>query len=323
VTHDGTRVFYTPTSGGGVGLDTFTYTISDGNGGTDTATVSVQVVDFTLSSLSGYVYVEETGDQMKSPEEWGIGHVMVTLTGTNMRGDQVHQTAWTDGNGHYEFAGLLPNMAGEHYTLTEHHPTDFIDGAAQVGDQGGVAVDQNTIQVSVPVLGWANGATGSGNNFAEAALKPVYASVSLGDLLRSGGSTTASDRLIWSTDTAGYLQWYINGGGWDGYIPGVATPAGSNTFRVTMTFGSMQLTDTGSGQAHTAVVAGNATSTTANGSTIRKVTAAGTAYGLAPHAYAAAVQNVDETVVSSVADSGQGYTESVDDLFSQLGGLLS
>lgn len=47
VSHDGSKVTYTPDNGYS-GPDTFTYTTSDGNGGTDTATVSVTVGFYTV-----------------------------------------------------------------------------------------------------------------------------------------------------------------------------------------------------------------------------------------------------------------------------------
>ncbi len=65
VTHDGTRVTYTPNAGFD-GQDSFTYTVGDGNGGTDVATVTV-TVDDSLSRLQ--VHVVGNGAVAQEPDE--------------------------------------------------------------------------------------------------------------------------------------------------------------------------------------------------------------------------------------------------------------
>ncbi len=124
VTIQNGKLLYTPTPGY-KGNAEIVYTVNDRadfSGLTDTATVYINVVDYVPSDVSGYVYFDADDDGKKDVGEWGIGGVMVTLTGTSVQG-AINLTAWTDETGMYKFTGVLPCLnESTKYTLTEFQP---------------------------------------------------------------------------------------------------------------------------------------------------------------------------------------------------------
>ena len=63
----------------------------------------------TPASLSGYIYKDVDDDGIQDNGEPGIASATLTLTGTaTINGQAVTNTATTDGNGYYVFAGLEP-----------------------------------------------------------------------------------------------------------------------------------------------------------------------------------------------------------------------
>lgn len=131
---NGANVLYTP-SATFLGDETFTYTVSDGRGGTDTATVTVHVVDFVPSKLSGFVYNDADNDGVKDDGEAGIAGVTVRLTGPDTFGNQQNLTATTGSDGKYEFASLPPGT----YVVAETQPTTHLDGKETAGTHGGTS----------------------------------------------------------------------------------------------------------------------------------------------------------------------------------------
>ena len=133
------KLLYTPTAGY-TGDAEIVYTVNDrtdGSGLTDTATVYVTVVDFVPSDVSGYVYFDADDDGIKDPGEWGIGGVLVTLTGTNIQGNPVNLVG-VDRRGRACTSSptCCPANTGTKYTLTEFHPAALVDGKDTAGDQG-------------------------------------------------------------------------------------------------------------------------------------------------------------------------------------------
>ena len=107
ISTDKKRILYTPQANY-VGTDTFTYTISDGNGGTAQATVTVNVVEYIPSSLSGYVYYDANNDGIRDTSEQPVAGVTITLTGTDYTGAAVSRQATTGNDGAYSFTQLAP-----------------------------------------------------------------------------------------------------------------------------------------------------------------------------------------------------------------------
>jgi len=98
--------------------------------------------------------------------EPGIGGVTVTLTGANDLGNAISLSATTAADGSYSFAGLRPSSAAG-YTVTEHQPSNYVDGKDAAGSSGG------SVAVNDVISGIVVGAGGSSanNNFGE--LLPV------------------------------------------------------------------------------------------------------------------------------------------------------
>jgi hypothetical protein len=116
------------------------------------------VTTAALSSLSGYVYVDANNNGVRDAGEFGIGGVIITLTGTDSLGHAVNITVQTDTSGFYSFTGL---QAGT-YSITETQPGGYLEGATNVGSQGGTP---STDQISAITLN--GGVNGINNNFGE------------------------------------------------------------------------------------------------------------------------------------------------------------
>ncbi len=129
-----------------------------------------------LSSLSGYVYADTVGfnDGIKEPTEAGISGVTVTLTGNSAVGS-VDVATTTDSNGFYQFTNLQPG----NYTITETHPTGWIDGKDTIGTPGGTTNPDQFTNINL-----AGGVNGTNNNFGEI----VYAQLS-GTVFYDGSAT--------------------------------------------------------------------------------------------------------------------------------------
>ena len=249
-------------------MDTFTYTVTD-NGTTDgsltpeTATGNVTVRDVVLTDVTGYVYDDLNGNGQKNDGEPGIAGVRMTIEGQSLDPNApfVQEETWTDENGHYIFPGVLPNQDGFRYTLNQTQPEHFADGAETVHSALNNANDQqeatdaiptgtnDVITVALPLLGYDDGGNDN-NNFGEMGLIPDLSSVDYRDLLHSESNNPITDMgMMFAVDANGNLQWKINIGGWNGYVPGekaigsntyqdagVATTNG-NAWRVTNTYG--------------------------------------------------------------------------------------
>jgi len=120
------------------------------------------------ASLSGYVYLDKNNNGIKDPGEPGIPNVTVTLTGVQRQfqtgGIQpdvipvINTSVTTDTNGFYSFTNLVPGT----YTITETHPSGYVDGKDTIGTPGGTT---GTDQFSNIVLN--PGVAGANNNFGE------------------------------------------------------------------------------------------------------------------------------------------------------------
>ena len=81
--------------------------------------------------IGGTVFQDDNGDGFQQPGEIGIPGVEVTLTGTDVFGNNVQTTVFTDAFGAYLFEGL---EAGD-YTITQTQPEGFTDGI-DIGSDG-------------------------------------------------------------------------------------------------------------------------------------------------------------------------------------------
>jgi hypothetical protein len=146
---DGT-VSYTPSTDY-VGEDFFGYRIRD-NGTTagapapleSTGVVRVDVKDFIPSTISGIVYIEETGDLDIDSDERFLGGVAVRLTGTAL-GEPVNLTTYTLADGSYRF----PNLAPGNYQVVFAPPANMVDGADIAGNYGDADNLNNQFSINI------------------------------------------------------------------------------------------------------------------------------------------------------------------------------
>lgn len=93
---------------------------SSNNSDTDTVTV-------VKSSLAGVVYEDNNDNGSQDSGENGINSVSLNLSGTDLYGNTVNQSASTDSSGAYLFDDLAPSD-GTGYTITQTHPSGYVDG---------------------------------------------------------------------------------------------------------------------------------------------------------------------------------------------------
>ena len=113
----------------------------DNNPGNNTGSVTMNV---TRSSLAGTAFEDRdrTGANGGTPQAAGIepriGSVAVTLTGTDLYGNPVSLSTFTDGNGDYLFDTLPPSNATG-YTVTETQPAGYVNSPANLPTAGATA----------------------------------------------------------------------------------------------------------------------------------------------------------------------------------------
>ena len=137
----------------------------------------------------------------------------------------------------YEFTKCCPANNGTMYTLTELHPASLVDGKDTAGDQGAEMSANDQMRIYLTLFGYAAGIQGTSNNFGELGFRAEFAGLGLHDLVHSGPN---GGGLLFGTDLSGNLQWYLNLGGWDGYIPGRSNQP--QCFNATVQNGKLPLT---------------------------------------------------------------------------------
>jgi hypothetical protein len=162
------------------------------------------------------------------------------------------------------FADVLPNVDGHMYTINcEIQSTYFQQGYASVhsylndgndqAEASDVIVDNSTVTVSMPLLGYDDGGNDN-NNFGQLGLVSELASIDYRDLLHSekdgNGNTSIMDTgMLFEVelDALGnpVLKWWANLGGWKGYVPGVPSQSGGYETHVTNNGKSLRIWDVG------------------------------------------------------------------------------
>ncbi|MCA9047892.1 MAG: cadherin domain-containing protein, partial [Planctomycetaceae bacterium] len=117
--------------------------VTDGDGGSGTATVTIRLIN--QASIFGAVFVDVDSDLLYDADETGVDGVTVDLT--NAAGDVLFSTVTHDG-GMYLFEDL---PAGT-YRIVEHQPSGVNDAPEIVGDQGGMIVANDVIEVTLSEL---------------------------------------------------------------------------------------------------------------------------------------------------------------------------
>ncbi len=221
-------VTYTPQAGAATGTsDTFTYTVTD-NGTTNTnpdpksatGQVTVNIVNFIPMTVSGFVYLDFDNDGAKDAGEVGMGHIDVTLTGTDFAGVAITpQTIITNREGFYEFTNLAPGD----YAITQGQASNAVDGKETAGSTrvSSTTNDRFSMNISLNDNVQLQDATFANNNFAERGLSSNYLSIHL--LVVPGvpgvpGATPLPEGLLFSFNdsNATTLDWYAIQDGWTG-----------------------------------------------------------------------------------------------------------
>lgn len=102
------------------------------------------------AQIGGFVYLDANGNGVKDPGEPPIPGTAITLSGSDLFGNPVTQSAQTAADGSYVFTGL---RAGN-YTISETQPAGYLQGQNSVGNLGGaVSLDQFFVQVPPEAVG--------------------------------------------------------------------------------------------------------------------------------------------------------------------------
>jgi hypothetical protein len=192
ISADGQSILYTPPAGF-TGLDSFSYVVRDSSGTVATAGVTVDVLEYIPSSLSGFAFLDVDNNGSRDLNDSALGGIIITLTGSNVLGEQVSQQQVTDARGFYKFTDLAPGS----YTLTESQPDFLLDGVDSIGTQGGTA-GNDRLEIELQ-----QDTEGEENNFGERGRQAKR--ISLSDFL----STTPRNSVLIASDAeTGSTRWY-------------------------------------------------------------------------------------------------------------------
>ncbi|MBK8834272.1 MAG: choice-of-anchor L domain-containing protein [Anaerolineae bacterium] len=137
------------------------------------------------SGISGYVYVDESGDGGRQISETALSPVTLRLTGVAFNGAAVNQQTKTGLNGYYAF-DALPGT----YALLEVQPFGYLEGPTSIGTMGGALSGTNAI-VGIVL---SSGGAGTGYDFGETAPRGADLATAMGiDPLIVGSATLDVD----------------------------------------------------------------------------------------------------------------------------------
>ena len=116
-----------------------------------------------LLSLSGFSYVDVNNDGIFQDTELPLLGVEIQLMGTDINGNDVNLTTFTNSDGFYEFNDLVPGD----YMVTQTQPVQFVDGIDTLGNLGGDGTvnDKFTVDLTDDAVEY---------NFGELGLLPQF-----------------------------------------------------------------------------------------------------------------------------------------------------
>ena len=118
-----------------------------------------------IGEVHGSVFADPNNNGLQDATELPLPGVTITLTGTDVRGNNVMLTTMSGPDGTYSFLDLLPGD----YTIVQSQPAGFLDGQDIVGDQGGSNPSNDHLQFTLS----SAAPIASGYNFAEIGLDPL------------------------------------------------------------------------------------------------------------------------------------------------------
>lgn len=156
------------TAGIAQGSITNTATVSSDETETNSANntdAEVTAVDFLMSQIGGFAFVDDNVDGVFDAGEDPIPGVSVRLTGNDVLGAPVDLTQLTAADGSYLFDNLIPSDSAG-YTVQETQPANFRDGIDTLGTPtlGGTMSDDQFSGLNLP-----DGTTAENFNFGERA----------------------------------------------------------------------------------------------------------------------------------------------------------
>jgi hypothetical protein len=179
--------------------------------------LKLEVVNFVPSRFGGGSYVDFNGDGIWDSNESGLGGVMVTLSGTDFRGDAVDLSQRTAADGTYMFENLRPGS----YQVNQVQPTGMMDGIETLSLSTGTLGD-DMFSFEIDIYG---GLDSNGNLFGERGLHPSLWSI----YNRSTAGGLNEDSLL----AAGDESWFMPLSGWDGVTSLIASINGGVTATAT------------------------------------------------------------------------------------------
>lgn len=129
----------------------------------DEASADFVVPSSELLMLSGHSYVDTNNDGVFQAGELPLLGVEIQLMGTDVSGNAVNSTTFTNIDGFYKFNDLQPG----NYMVKQTQPVQFVDGKDTAGNLGGDASVNDKITVEL---------TGNGEdyNFGELGVRPEF-----------------------------------------------------------------------------------------------------------------------------------------------------
>ena len=122
--------------------------------------------ELTAAAVAGAIWDDSANnDGLKQAGESAIVGLVVHLTGTDDRADDVSLDTTTDSKGAFSFVELRPGS----YTLTHDQLTGYLPGKVTAGNEANVVAIQPTLQGGQGQINFSldPGNNGTGNNFAE------------------------------------------------------------------------------------------------------------------------------------------------------------
>ena len=127
----------------------------------DNAKVTVTVAPQLM--LSGFSYVDTNNDGIFQDRELPLLGVEIMLTGTDVLGNAVNLTTFTNVDGFYKFNDLNEGT----YTVMQVQPVQFVDGRDTLGNLGGSQIMNDKLVVNLTD-------NGVEYNFGELGLRPEF-----------------------------------------------------------------------------------------------------------------------------------------------------
>ena len=99
----------------------------------------------TVSTISGFVYVDANDNGARNAGETPISGVTITLSGVNASGSTVSRTTVSNASGAWTFTDLLSGT----YAVVETQPPSYADGRDTAGTAGGAVTNDRIATISI------------------------------------------------------------------------------------------------------------------------------------------------------------------------------